>query len=80
MGEELSLGSRCNHRHPLLITHTQTGRRAYCMGCGKEGPVCASLSEAMRALRSAYRPGLTLALPQVSRSAESVESSPICSS
>jgi hypothetical protein len=53
IGKDLSLGSRCNHRHPLLVTYSQTGRRARCMGCGKEGPVCASLSEAMRALRSA---------------------------
>jgi hypothetical protein len=65
IGEELSLGSRCNHRHPLLITHTQTGRRARCMGCGKEGPVCAGLSEAMQALRSAPVGISTQAYPPV---------------
>jgi hypothetical protein len=41
------------------------------MGCGKEGPVCAGLAEAMRALRNAPvgmpTRGLTLALPQVAQ-------------
>ena len=70
-GREFSLGPRCNHRHPLLITHTYNGRRARCMGCGKEGSVCPSLAEAMRALRNAPvgmpTRGLTLPLPQVAQ-------------
>lgn len=53
MRKELSLGWRCKHRHPLLVTHTGTGRSARCTGCGVEGPVRANLSEAMRALRNA---------------------------
>lgn len=65
MRKEPSLGWTCKHRHPLLVTHTETGRRAHCMGCGVEGPIRASLPEALWALRGTPGGALKPTVPPV---------------
>lgn len=42
---------QCGHRHPALVTTSDAGRRARCLGCGTIGPWRASLAEALRALK-----------------------------
>lgn len=64
-GEEATLSWRCKHRYPLLVVHIGTSCHARCMGCGVEGPVRASLPEAMRALRGASDGILKPTIPPV---------------
>lgn len=51
MQQARSSGRRCRHRHPALVSTSEMGRRARCLGCDALGPWRANLAEALRALR-----------------------------
>jgi hypothetical protein len=55
---------RCEHTtYPVEVLHVDGGKKkiAYCLGCGRTGPVCESSTEAVIALREiphmAFRQG-----------------------
>jgi hypothetical protein len=48
---------RCEHAtYPVEVLPVEADKKiAYCLGCGKSGPVCKSSTEALEALRETPR-------------------------
>jgi hypothetical protein len=55
-------GRRCGHRYPILVTPTDSGYYARCLGCGAIGPEHPSSRAAQQALETAWYPGSGLLL------------------
>ena len=56
---------RCEHTsYPVEVLHVDGGKRiAYCLGCGRSGPVCKRSMEAVMALREIPHMASALGLP-----------------
>src|ERR687890_122126 len=56
-GEESMNRRRCEHTtYPVEVLPVDAGKKiAYCLGCGRSGPVCKSSTEAVVALREGSR-------------------------